>query len=446
MTKRSAALHQLDSTQLNTLLYGQKAEGRVKPHIKAKQLISTAIMDGQQLRQDMVANAISFLSDSSVNDTPLTNKIQFLESKGMTNAEIQAAISATQQQQQHAAPIEAQQTPLMNANSTMVGAPPLPPQAYPYYTSPMPPPPPPPRSLDWKDYVIMSTTTAGILYGAYQVVSRYVLPKLIPPSQSKLDEDKDAMEREFQRVEAILQKLEEDQTEFIKRQDEKSKLIDEALIEVDAIVKATNEKNLRNEETLKYLKLEIDSIKTTLLKNLDSQKSTISNELHELQKKTDSLKETVATKLIPKVSTIDYAHPTSSPSPSPSPIPPSNLITNNRSTSSESFPLNKTPSTGNYSNLNIPPPSSVPSAKDILGTSTGADTATGSNASTFKESAPSSSGNSKPDEENSAASYTTAPTPTQAASIPAWQLASAHKSLSDANASVPAWQLAAEDK
>jgi peroxin-14 len=410
-------------------------------------------MNGQQLRQDMVANAISFLSDSSVNDTPLTNKIQFLESKGMTNAEIQAAISATQQQQQHAAPIPSQQTPLMNANSTMVGAPPLPPQAYPYYTSPMPPPPPPPRSLDWKDYVIMSTTTAGILYGAYQVVSRYVLPKLIPPSQSKLDEDKDAMEREFQRVEAILQKLEEDQTEFIKRQDEKSKLIDEALIEVDAIVKATNEKNLRNEETLKYLKLEIDSIKTTLLKNLDSQKSTISNELHELQKKTDSLKETVATKLIPKTSTIDYAHPTSSPSPSPSPIPPSNLITNNRSTSSESFPLN---TTGNYSNLNIPPPSSVPSAKDILGTSTstGADTATatatatatGSSASTFKESAPSSSGNSKPDEENSAASYTTAPTPTQAASIPAWQLASAHKSLSDANASVPAWQLAAEDK
>jgi peroxin-14 len=204
---------------------------------------------------------------------------------------------------------------------------------------------------------------------------------------------------------------------------------------------------------LKYLKLEIDSIKTTLLKNLDSQKSTISNELHELQKKTDSLKETVATKLIPKTSTIDYAHPTSSPSPSPSPIPPSNLITNNRSTSSESFPLN---TTGNYSNLNIPPPSSVPSAKDILGTSTstGADTATatatatatGSSASTFKESAPSSSGNSKPDEENSAASYTTAPTPTQAASIPAWQLASAHKSLSDANASVPAWQLAAEDK
>lgn len=203
-------------------------------------------MSSQNLRQEMVNNAVSFLSDPSVSDTSLTKKVQFLESKGMTSQEIQQALSIVQKTNSNSTPLLQHDVNTSLPLSTIpiqVQAP-LPQNSLQYYA---PPPPPAPRTLDWKDYIIMGTTTAGLLYGTYQVVSRYILPKVLPPSKSKLDEDKEAMEREFQRVEAILQKIETDQTEFIQRQDEKSKLIDEALIEVDAIVKATNEKNLRNE-------------------------------------------------------------------------------------------------------------------------------------------------------------------------------------------------------
>jgi peroxin-14 len=390
----------------------------------------------EQIRNDLVNNAVSFLTDSSVNDTPLAKKIQFLESKGMSNAEIQHALSLAQQQ-----PISSTASISLPQSSP---SPPLTmqqgqgqgqsltsnPGIYPYYT---PLPPPAPRSYDWKDYVIMGTTTAGFIYGAYQVVSRYVLPKIIPPSQSKLDDDKDAMEREFQRVEAILKKLEIDQIEFIKRQDEKSKLIDDALIEVDAIVKATNEKNLRNEETLKYLKLEIDSIKTTLLNNLESQKSTISNELQELEKKTDSLKKSVDEFKLNNNSNSTNATATTnnyndnsksldlSNIPTPSSTPPANLLTNNRSTSNTKISTTEgTP----YSSLNIPPPSSVPSAKDILGSdynTTATTTATTNTASKIDESSNSN--------------------------IPAWQLASSQKTNinNNSNGAIPAWQLAAQD-
>lgn len=368
------------------------------------------------MREEMVNNAVSFLSDTSVTDTPLAKKIQFLESKGMSNAEIQHALSLVQG--------GGNQTGL-NVSQVMdeTRPPPLVPQQphgvqmnpYQYYT---PPPPPAPRSLDWKDYIIMGTTTAGLLYGTYQIVSRYVLPKIVPPSQSKLDDDKDAMEREFQRVESILQKLETDQLEFIQRQDEKSKLVDEALIEVDSIVKATNEKNIRNEETLKYLKLEIDSIKTTLMKNLESQKSTISTELEQLEKKTDSLKEMIENLPTKQAESKSTSSPPYVPSPTPSPTPPPNLLTNNRSTSNVS-----TPTESSQFNLNIPSTSIIPSAKDILGTSKG------------------NSSQSKPDTSEPELS-------TPKANIPAWQMASAQKAnlASDPNASIPAWQLAAQNK
>lgn len=374
---------------------------------------NTAMQAEQGVRQDMVASAVSFLTDPSVHETPLTKKIQFLEAKGMSSGEIQQALV----QAQNGAAAPAQTAAAVPAAAAAA------PAVYPpYYGSnayPPPPPPPAPRNYDWKDYVIMGTTTAGFIYGAYQIVSRYVVPKVLPPSQSKLDEDKEEMEREFQRVEAILEKLETDQAEFIKRQDEKAKHIDEALIEVDAIVKATNEKNLRNEETLKYLKLEIDSIKTTLLKNLESQKGTISSELQELEKKTDSLKDslTLFTSSRTKSTGLSqsFSHDAPSPSSTPTPPPP-NLLTNNRSTSGNSVPLESS-----YSNLNIPPPSSVPSARDILG-SAADSTASSSKA---KDATP-----------------VTAPS-----AIPAWQLASSQKAnITNSNTSIPAWQLAAEDK
>lgn len=365
-----------------------------------------------RVRQDMVTNAVSFLTDPSVNDTPITKKIQFLESKGMTNAEIQQAMMQSQQQPIQSAPPYVQPSQQQSISNSSQASQQIP--SYPYYANSLPPlPPPPPRNYDWKDYVIMGTATAGVIYGAYQIVSRYILPKVVPPSQSKLDDDKEAMEREFQRVETMLEKLETDQLEFIKRQDEKSKLIDEALIEVDAIVKATNEKNLRNEETLRYLKLEIDSIKTTLLKNLESQKSTISNELQELERKTDGLKNSL-TDALSKGDSLNnkFKHeindiPTRS---TPTP-PPANLLTNNRSTSNHSIPRDNS-----YSNLNIPPPSSVPSAKDILASS---------------------------EVSSSTSTPTSAPI---ASSIPAWQMASTQKAgINETNTSIPAWQLAAQD-
>lgn len=286
--------------------------------------------------QQAIDSAIQFLSDPQVATQPLSQKLSFLESKGLSPAEIQQILALTNNdsiQQPHIH----QQLP------------------------PMPPPRALPASYDWKDYLIMSTTTLGFLFGAYHVVSNHILPSILPPSKTKLDEDKEAMDREFERVESILNKLETDQREFIDNQNEKSKAIDDTLIQLSSLINDTTERNLRNDETLKYLKLEIESIKTTLLKNLESQKDTISNELQSLSKVTRNIKEDLqqqGNKTNNQISNETIV---------PSISPPSNLLTN-KSYDSAISDSNSTQNSNASSrfNLNIPPPSSVPTAKDIL--------------------------------------------------------------------------------
>lgn len=288
--------------------------------------------------QQAIDSAIKFLSDPQIASQPLSQKLSFLESKGLSPAEIQQIMALT--------------------NNDSMQQPQFP---------PMPPPRGLPASYDWKDYLIMSTTTFGFLYGAYHVVSNHILPSILPPSKTKLDEDKEAMDREFERVDSILSKLETDQREFISTQNEKSKAIDDTIVQLSSLINDTNERNLRNDETLKYLKLEIESIKTTLLKNLESQKDTISNELQSLSKATKNIRDDLQQR--------EDGHkiPDATPIIS-STRPPENLLTNKSYDSSRSNSTNventdNSPSNSNTSsrfNLNIPPPSSVPTAKDIL--------------------------------------------------------------------------------
>ncbi|GMM30038.1 Pex14 protein [Martiniozyma asiatica (nom. inval.)] len=344
----------------------------------------------QQSRQELIDSALQFLADPQVSNQPLSSKLSFLESKGLTPEEIQVALAQAK-----------------GSTPTTVEQPMAPPLAGPLYSHSSPPLPtqPLPNAYDWKDYLIMTTTTAGFLYGAYHLVKKHILPSILPPNQNKLEEDKEAMEREFERVEAMLEKLEQDQTEFIEKQNEKSKAIDDAIVEVEALVKDTTDKNLRNEETLKYLKLEVESIKTTLLKSLDNQKQTISSELQGLHKMTGSIKsdiEELNAKSIPTTINKDVQKP--------SQTPPPNLLTNKSNDSTIGISPAVTPETSKkYSNLNIPSPSSVPSAKDIL----------------------------KDDFKTTEEPKNEKKVPTEAG-IPAWQLASQNKQ----EQSIPAWQLA----
>ncbi|ODV93436.1 hypothetical protein PACTADRAFT_46289 [Pachysolen tannophilus NRRL Y-2460] len=270
------------------------------------------------LREDLIESAVQFLNDPSVIDSPLNKRIEFIESKGLNQEEIQEAIRRSQEtkndkgQRLNRTPVATNDTGSLN-NPQMLND-------YYYYSNP-----PPLPERNWKDYFIMATTTVGVSYGLYQVVKKYVIPNILPPSKTQLEKDKEAIDLEFQRIEKLLDFLEKQQTEFISRQDEVYTKVDDTLLSIEKIVKAMNEKNLSNEDSLKYLKLEVENIKSAMMNNLDSQKSTIVKELSDIEIEVNELKKIIS------------------------------AATNNGTNNTESL-----------SKYKIPPISSVPKASDIL--------------------------------------------------------------------------------
>lgn len=229
------------------------------------------------LRNDLIANAVAFLQEPAVSESSLAKKIEFLQSKGLNDTEIQEALRQAGAADTGRSPGPGPPPPVKDYAPTNYTA------SYPY-NRPVAP------ERDWKDLLIMGAATAGLAYGVYQVAKRYIVPKIVPSSKAELAKEKEGVDQEFLRIEALLTKFEHDQDEFYKKQEAKSKQIDETITQIDAVITQNNKKNLQNEETLKYLKLEVDNIKTTLMRSMESQKQTIGGELSSLETQLEELK------------------------------------------------------------------------------------------------------------------------------------------------------------
>ncbi len=99
------------------------------------------------MREDFVANAVQFLRDPVVQQSPLTKKVAFLEAKQLTKEEIDEALARSSR---------------WEASTIASGG--LNP-ARGSFQQPSNPPPLPSR--DWRDLFIMAVVTGGVSYGVY---------------------------------------------------------------------------------------------------------------------------------------------------------------------------------------------------------------------------------------------------------------------------------------
>lgn len=104
-----------------------------------------------------IANREAVLQDPSVASSSVENRISFLQSKNLTQEEIDAALGRAGG---HAAPSQA----------PYPGGPSGPPQPYyqPYSQYAWQPPPLAPRR-DWRDWFIVATVASGLGYGLYSL-------------------------------------------------------------------------------------------------------------------------------------------------------------------------------------------------------------------------------------------------------------------------------------
>lgn len=231
------------------------------------------------MNEELVTNAVSFLKDPNVSTSPLNKKIEFLESKGLNQEEIEEALKRASGS---ASPAPAVSTGASYASQAVqsVAQPPL--DYYPL--APLVP------DRTWKDYFIMATATAGVTYGLYQVVSRFLIPTIIPPGQSRLNEDKEKIDEEFVKIDKVLEQMALEQKEIKDANEAKLKDIEVVIGNVNDFLAKYNKDKLQFDDDLRLMKLEVDSLQNTLEKNLNLTKENIHDELLDISEELKSLK------------------------------------------------------------------------------------------------------------------------------------------------------------
>lgn len=238
------------------------------------------------MNEELLSSAVSFLKDPGVASSPLNKKIEFLQSKGLNEQEIEEAMKRAnnpdEQTQTTKSPPMTYQSAILASQGHQIQQAPLP---YDYYAMA---PQVPERS--WKDYFIMATATAGATYGLYQVISRYLLPSIIPPGQSRVDEDKEKIDQEFIKIDKVLEQMALEQKEIKDANEAKLKEIDEVISNVNDFLSRYNKDKIKFDDDLRLMKLEVDSLQNAIEKNLKLTKENMHSELEDLVDELSSLK------------------------------------------------------------------------------------------------------------------------------------------------------------
>jgi len=331
------------------------------------------------IREDLVASAVTFLQDPSVTSSPIENRIAFLQSKNLTQEEVDVALArAGGEPAPNYSKYSPQQQVARQPQSGNGGY-----QQYPWQQ----PPPPEVPKRDWRDWFIMATVMGGVGYGVYFMAKRYVYPMIAPPTAPQLEQDKQAIDDSFEKAFSLLDQLAKDTDSLKTSEQARTERLDLALTEVENVIGELKTASRRREEETRRVSDEVRGLKDLIPRAMDAQKESTDTRLKELNTELKSLKTLMSQRMNPS---------TSAPSTSSSSF--------NRSTTSPSAPA---PATGTsiLSGTSTPEPV-VPKPASVSSAAGSESIASlqGRNSSPFNTGAPASK-----------------------AAIPTWQMAASNK-------------------
>ncbi|KAE8373401.1 peroxisomal membrane anchor protein conserved region-domain-containing protein [Aspergillus bertholletiae] len=350
-------------------------------------------------REELISSAVTFLQDPSVASSPVEKRIAFLQSKNLTQEEIDIALARAGEGPAAATAVAAPSGYQPSSQPPVYRGPTPPVQGYGYGYPPygqwQPPPPEPPRR-DWRDWFIMATTVGGVGYGLYFVAKRYITPLIAPPTPPQLEQDKENIDEQFSRAFALIEQLSTDTAALKSAEESRTERLDTALREVESLVADLKNASRRRDDETRRISDEVKSLKDAIPKALEGAREGNENRLKELGTELKSLKVLLGNRL-----------GGSGAATAPSTAKPSALPT----MSSASRPTEE-----------------PPASPSINGTPA---------ASTEQTSQPSSTGSTQSNQTTPAASSSPLSQFSRSASIPAWQMAAANRSK-NASSSTPA--------
>ncbi|KXN89966.1 Peroxisomal membrane protein pex14 [Leucoagaricus sp. SymC.cos] len=220
-------------------------------------------------RQDLLRNAIAFLQDPKTQASPLTQRIQFLEAKGLTPAEIDQVV---RQVSASAPPQGYQQNYISNYTH---GPYPLTPRA---------------QGWDWRDYFVIAVISGAVTYGAVSLFKKYLLPHLQPPTSSAYEEDRDALSAQFDAAESLLKEIQSETAAVRAAVEEQKTKIDRTTEDVEAVVSEMRQGESRTRDEMREIREEVNNVREMLPKMIERNKEHHAQSLSELQQEVKSLK------------------------------------------------------------------------------------------------------------------------------------------------------------
>jgi peroxin-14 len=239
-------------------------------------------------REELVNSAVTFLQDPSTANAPLDKRIQFLQSKNLTQEEIDLALARAGDEQQPAPPNASSYYPPPQQQQNPYRRPP-PQYGYKPYMEWQPPPPELPK-LDWRDWFIMATVVGGASFGLYTLANRYIKPLIAPPTPPQLEQDKAAIDEQFSRAFALLDTLSNDTSALKQAEEARTQRLDTALAEVESVIAELKSASRRREDESRRISEEVRGLKDGIPKAIDSVREGSEKRLKELGKELGSLK------------------------------------------------------------------------------------------------------------------------------------------------------------
>lgn len=223
-----------------------------------------------KIRDDLVESAILFLQDSSVANAPLEKKIEFLKSKDLNEHELEYVLDQSNRERtkSHSDPISQRKR---NTDEYMYEA--------------LPPPLP---TRDWRDYFIMATATAGLIFGAYEITKRYIVPNIMPVSKTNLEQDKKEIEVQLEKVDKLLNAIEQEQSSFRSKEEEKLAQLGGTIIQLQETLDQTSRTREKLENEFGRVKLEMATLQNTVDKFISNNNT--KRDMENVLKEIESLK------------------------------------------------------------------------------------------------------------------------------------------------------------
>ncbi|KAJ5135269.1 uncharacterized protein N7515_004547 [Penicillium bovifimosum] len=252
-------------------------------------------------REELIASAVTFLQDPSVASSPIEKRVSFLQSKNLTQEEVDIALSRVGEDPAAAAAATAasSSSPSYSSQPVPYRQPPPPPgppgYGYPPYNQWQPPPEPPKR--DWRDWFIMATVVGGVGYGLYTVTKRYIAPLIAPPTPPQLEQDKQNIDEQFSRAFTLIEQLSTDTAALKTAEEARTERLDGALKEVENLVADLKNSSRRRDDETRRISDEVKSLKDAIPKALEGAREGNENRLKELGTELKSLKTLLGNRL-----------------------------------------------------------------------------------------------------------------------------------------------------